>query len=237
MKPKIGLNLDVEQTKTTVYRINRAYVQAIIQAGGTPLIIPPCSDRQMKAYLKEVQAMLLIGGRDYTPERYGKQEDATVKPLHPEREEFDFRLGRFVLTKTDLPVLGICGGMQWINIFYGGSLHVDIEATFPGLGLQHRTIEHIPAAQHPVLVTKSSQLMGIYRRKVIPRVVSSHHQSIDQLGEGLSIEGLSPDGIVEAIAHTQRPFTVGVQWHPEQDFTSNKPLFKAFIRAARQKTK
>jgi putative glutamine amidotransferase len=75
--------------------------------------------------------------------------------------------------------------------------------------------------------------MRIFRRKLIPSVLSSHHQAIDQLGKDLVIEGYSPDGIVEAIAHTKRPFTLGVQWHPEQDFQGNKRLFKAFVRAAR----
>jgi putative glutamine amidotransferase len=233
MKPKIGINLDVDQKKTTVYRVNRAYVMAILLAGGTPVIIPPCDNAQMRSYCRDLKGLLLIGGRDYDPDRYGKQTDPTLNPLHPEREEFDFRLGRYILTKTDIPVLGICGGMQWLNIFYGGGLHVDIESAFPGLGLKHRTIEQIPAASHPVSVVSRSQLMSIYRRKIIPSVLSSHHQAIDQLGKDLVVEGLSPDGIVEAIAHTKRPFTVGVQWHPEQDYQGNRRLFKAFIKAAR----
>ena len=79
-----------------------------------------------------------------------------------------------------------------------------------------------------------SQLMRIYRRKTIPSVLSSHHQAIDRLGKDLVVVGLSPDGIVEAIAHTKRPFTIGVQWHPEQDYEGNKRLFMAFIRAARR---
>jgi putative glutamine amidotransferase len=234
MKPKIGINLDVDQKKTTVYKVNRAYVQAIILAGATPVIIPPCNNAQMKEYCRDLQGFLLIGGPDYSPESYGKVTDSTVSPLHPEREEFDWRLGSYILNHTNLPVLAICGGMQWLNLFYLGSLHVDIETTFPGLGLNHRSVQQIPAAAHPVCVASRSQLMRIYRRKVIASVLSSHHQSIDRLGQNLAIEGLSPDGIVEAIAHTKRPFTVGVQWHPEQDFQGNKRLFKAFIRAARR---
>jgi len=235
MKPKIGINLDVDEGKTTVYKVNRAYVAAILLAGGTPVIIPPCSNAQMKAYVRDLDGLLLIGGRDYAPGRYGKESSPAVTPLHPEREEFDFRLGKYVLEETDLPVLGICGGMQWLNIFYGGSLHVDIEAAFPGLGLSHRTIQHIPAADHPVLVKSGSGLMKIYRRKIIPSTVSSHHQSIDILGHGLEIDGVAPDGIIEAIRHMTRYFTVGVQWHPEQGYEANKRLFKAFIRAARNR--
>jgi putative glutamine amidotransferase len=234
MKPKIGINFDVDQKKTTVYKVNRAYVQAIIEAGGEPVLIPPCSDAQMKRYCKGLKGLLLIGGPDYRPERYGKPTDATVSPVHPEREDFDFRLGRHVLENTDIPVLGICGGMQWLNIFYGGSLHVDIESAFPGLGLSHRSALQIPASEHPVNVFSRTQLMRIYRRKLIPRVLSSHHQAVDLLGEDLVVEALSPDGIIEAIAHRKRPFTIGVQWHPEQDYQGNKRLFKAFIKAARR---
>jgi putative glutamine amidotransferase len=237
MKPRIGINLDVDQSKTTHYKVNRAYVAAILQAGGTPVLIPPCNNTQMRAYVREIDAMLLIGGRDYSPERYGKIADASVTALHPEREEFDFRLGAYILTRTNLPVLGICGGMQWLNIFYGGSLHVDIEAAFPGLGLSHRTVQHIPAADHPVLTEAGSALRKIYRRKVIASAVSSHHESIDRLGRDIVVEGIAPDGIIEAIAHRLRPFTIGVQWHPEQHFSNNKRLFNAFIKAAAQRSK
>jgi putative glutamine amidotransferase len=232
MKPRIGINLDVDQAKTTHYKVNRAYVQAILSAGGIPVIIPPCDDKQMRAYVKEMDAMLLIGGRDYSPESYGKVRDNTVTPLHPEREEFDNRLGAYILTKTKLPVLGICGGMQWLNIFYGGSLHVDVNAAFPGLGQNHRTVVHIPAASHPVQVASGSNLMRIYRRRLIESVVSSHHQSIDRVAQDLVTEGLAPDGIIEAVAHRRRPWTIGVQWHPEQGYASSKRLFRAFLKAA-----
>jgi putative glutamine amidotransferase len=233
MKPRIGINLDVDQLKTTVYKVNTRYVQSIFEAGATPVLVPPCSDAEMKQYCRGLKGFLFIGGRDYAPERYGKSADATVNPLHPEREEFDFRLLSYILNHTDIPVLLICGGLQLLNIFYGGSLHLDIESSFPGLGLKHRSKQQIPAAEHPVLVASRSQLMAIYRRKIIPSVLSSHHQSIDRLGKDLVIEAFSPDGIIEAIAHTKRPFTIGVQWHPEQDFQANKRLFKAFVRAAR----
>jgi putative glutamine amidotransferase len=178
--------------------------------------------------------MILIGGPDYAAERYGKQTDGTVSPMHAEREEFDFRLGQHLMEETDIPILFVCAAMQWLNIYRGGSLHVHIESAFPGLGLNHRSTEQIPAAEHPVNVVSRSQLMKIYRRKVIPRTVSSHHQSIDQLGQGLVIDGYAPDGIVEAISYPARPFTIGVQWHPEQDYEGNKRLFGAFINAARK---
>ncbi len=234
MKPRIGINLDVDEKKTTVYKVNRAYVQAILLSGATPVLVPPCDNAQMESYCRDLQGFIFIGGPDYSPKRYGKRTNSTVHPAHPEREEFDFRLYDYILTKTKIPVLFICLGIQGMNLYYGGSLFVDIARAFPGRGLKHRSSKGIPAASHPVAVVSRSQLMRIYRRKIIASVLSSHHQAIDRLGKDLTVVGLSPDGIVEAIAHTKRPFTIGVQWHPEQDYEGNKRLFMAFIRAARE---
>lgn len=232
MKPKIGINLDVRQEATTRYSVNRAYVQAVLNAGGVPVLLPPMKDRQMKAFVKELDGLLLIGGRDYSPELFGETPSSTVVRLEPEREEFDLRLCRYVLKHTKLPVLGICGGMQLLNIALGGNLLQDIEESLPGLGANHRDKTKNPTAtEHDVDFLVGAMLTTIYGKRKI-RVVSSHHQALKDLAAGLIAEGYSPDGIVEAVVHATRFFTVAVQYHPEQDYETNKRLFRAFVKAS-----
>lgn len=233
MKPKIGINLDVRREATTRYSVNRAYVQAIIKAGGIPVLVPPMEDRLLKAFVRELDGFVLIGGRDYSPELFGEEPSDTVVRLEPEREEFDLRLCRYLLTKTKLPILGICGGMQLLNIACGGTLCQDIEEAFPGQGTLHRNTSKNPTATaHPVEFLAGTVLRKIYRKKVIDSV-SSHHQVVDRLADCFVAEGFSPDGLIEGMSHKRRPFTVGVQYHPEQDYETNKKLFRALIKAAR----
>lgn len=232
MKPKIGINLDVRQEATTRYSVNRAYVQAVIKAGGIPVLLPPMNDRQMKAFVKELDGLLLIGGRDYSPELFGEIPSPTVVRLDPEREDFDLRLCRHVIKNTKLPVLGICGGMQLINIALGGTLIQDIEEMLPGLGNNHRDKTKTPTAtQHDVEFLTGATLTRIYGRRKI-KVISSHHQAVKELARGFVAEGFSADGLIEGMSHNKRPFTIAVQYHPEVDFETNKRLFRALVKAS-----
>lgn len=234
MKPKIGINLDVREEATTRYSVNRAYVQAVIKAGGIPVLLPPMKDSLLKKFLKELDGVLLIGGRDYSPELFGEAASNTVVRLAKEREEFDLRLCRRVVKKTNLPVLGICGGMQLMNVAMGGTLHQDIEEVFPGQGVMHRDRSGSRAASHLVTFASGTQFAEIYGELSID-TVSSHHQVVKDLADGFVAAGFSPDGLVEAMYHGSRPFTLGVQYHPEQDFEGNRALFKALIKASKQK--
>lgn len=230
-KPKIGVNLDIRTDKTTNYVVNRAYIRAIIESGGMPIIIPPCDRKMMRSYARTLDGMLFIGGPDYSPALYGETDHPTIKHLDPERENFDLTLFAY-LHKRRIPILGICGGMQLINIVLGGSLIQDIDTHRPGSGAAHST-GTIPAAYHPVDLVKGSRLATIYGATRIETIVSSHHQSIKNLGRDLILQGISAaDGIVEAIALVGDDYLVGVQWHPEQDYPTNKPLFDSLITAA-----
>ncbi len=231
-KPLIAVNLDIDRGKTTNYKLNRAYIQAILAVGALPVIIPPMKQKDMIAMLAACDGILLIGGPDYNPERYGETACSQISPLDPEREEFDFRLVEYVIERTNMPVLAICGGMQLLNIYFGGSLHQHIETSFPGQGETHRSTIVQPHASHPVDLVKGLRLRKIYRKAIVP-TVSSHHQSVKVLGQGLTLEAIACGSeIVEAFSGPGRRYLIGVQWHPEQDFAANKLLFRSLIAAA-----
>lgn len=237
MKPLIALNCEIDTTGTGKVRVNRTYVEAIRMAGGIPLPVAPQATRDVKQLLGLVSGFVFIGGRDYSPSRYGEVQHPSVDPCHPIREEFDFRLMGLALEARDKggqpkPILSICAGLQLLNIKLGGSLHQDIETLKPGHGLLHRNKEVV--ARHPIKLTAGSQLRAIYRSAVVERPISSHHQCINRPGKNLVVTGLSEDGIIEAVEHTTRLFTLGVQWHPEADYEGSARLFRALIRRAGQ---
>ena len=234
-KPRIAINLDVSRGKTTVYQFNRAYINAILLAGGIPVVVPPTKQRDMVSILATCDGVILIGGRDYNPRLYGENPSTTITPLDQEREEFDLRFVKYLVNHTRLPILGICGGLQLLNIHFGGSLIQDIESVYPGLGENHRSEIKQPHADHPVALQTGGKLRKIYGRCRLPSVVSSHHQAIKTLGKGLQLESSAEDGIAEGLSHSKHPYLVGVQWHPEQDYEANKRLFRSLIRAAQNR--
>jgi putative glutamine amidotransferase len=235
-KPRIAINIDVKRGRTTNYLLNRAYIQAILNSGGIPIIIPPMKQKDMIAMLRQCDGVMLIGGPDYHPSNYGEEAlpDPILSLLDKEREEFDFRFIKHVIKRTKLPVLGICGGLQLINIYFGGTLVQDLETTFPGRGEEHRSEIKQPHAEHPVHLLWTGKMRHIYGKSILPSTVSSHHQCIKIIGKDLNFEGFAPDGTPEALSHFSRPYLFAVQWHPEQDYQANKKLFKSLISAARK---
>ena len=258
-KPLIGLNVDVDVTKPEQVRIARAYYEAVEKAGGIAVLIPPCKPAAMRAILDRLDGVLLIGGRDYDPAFFGEASHQSVALLHPDRIKFDLALAKEAI-KRNLPVLGICGGLQLINIALGGSLIIDIptylatgkietassnaggdkangansadSATSTKPSIKHRANEGERRAEHPASVIRDSLLFSIYG-SVIAVTVSSHHQAANRLGRRLKAVAFAPDGIIEAIEHRFKRFVVGVQWHPERDFAGNRRLFRAFIEACK----
>lgn len=237
-KPIIGLNVDVDVTKPEQVRVARAYYEAVEKAGGIAVLIPPSKPASMRRILDRLDGVLLIGGRDYNPELYGGEQDETVALLHPDRVKFDLALAKEAI-KRNLPVLGICGGLQLINIALGGSLIIDIPKHLASLAncavrpdIKHRANEGEPRATHPATVVRDSKLFPIYG-SVIAQTVSSHHQAALKLARWLKATAHAEDGIIEAVEHLRKRFVVGVQWHPERDFEGNRRLFKAFVTACK----
>ncbi len=233
MKPIIGINLDIEQGPPPVASVQLNYYEAVQRAGGIPIMLPPMPDSDLDALLSQIHGLLLIGGLDYSPDLYGESTHASCELLDPARQEFDLRLAQRAIDKTKLPVLGICGGCQLLNISLGGTLIQDIRTEHP-----HSTVPHTKPngwregfARHTVLIDRESLLGKIYGAELVD-VTTSHHQAIKALGSGLRVTARAEDGVIEAVEMENRHFTVGVQWHPERDFEGNERLFKEFVQQA-----
>ncbi|HEY9730718.1 MAG TPA: gamma-glutamyl-gamma-aminobutyrate hydrolase family protein [Drouetiella sp.] len=233
MKPIIGINLDVTTGTPPQASIQTTYYEAIQKAGGIPILLPPMSDSDLDDVLRSLNGVLLIGGLDYCPSKYGEETSETVEKCDKQREEFDFRLIDRTLHQTSLPILGICAGAQLLNISLGGSLIQDINSEIPGTDVVHTINKGWQANphKHPVNLQLSSQLGRIYKSERFD-VPTSHHQAVKKLGKGLVAVAHADDGVIEAVELIDRPFIIGVQWHPERDFAGNANLFQHFIQAA-----
>lgn len=233
MKPTIGINVDLTAGSPDQINLNATYYTAIQKAGGIPLPLVPMPDEDLKQVLSTLGGIMLIGGRDYHPEAYGDIVRNKLAITHPVRQDFDLRLAKMVLSDTHMPVLGICAGHQLINISLGGTLVQDIESEIAETALVHGASLEGQCAmmKHPVKIAPGSELHSIYRTNEID-APSSHHQAIDKLGRGLVVSALAADGIIEAVEAPHRPFTIGVQFHPERD--EDPALFNALIRAAQK---
>ncbi len=212
------------------------YVESVRRAGGEPRVFDPLED-QPEQIVGEVQGVLMTGGVDIDPARYGDEPHATVTAIEPERDAFEFAL-LLAARKAGLPIFGICRGMQVMNVALGGSLIQDIAAEMTGI-LQHTLPTPPCAVAHEVWVSKGSRLWTLMQEKMADAdtcsVNSRHHQAIKRLAPGFEVTATAPDGVIEAIEYANATFCLGVQWHPENFWRTGefRPLFEGFIEACR----
>jgi gamma-glutamyl-gamma-aminobutyrate hydrolase PuuD len=233
MKPIIGINVDIEPGPAQAAIVQGNYFHAVLKAGGIPVLIPPMPDDDLNEVLARINGLLLIGGNDYDPKHYHEQACKEVKLAAPARDDFDLRLIQRAVVGSNVPVLGICAGAQALNIGLGGSLYQDIPSEFPASKVEHSSKNGWESGwhNHVVKLEPQSKLAKIYP-KLSFAVPTSHHQSVKRLGAGLTACAHAEDGVIEAVEYADKPFAVGVQWHPERDFDNNKPLFDTFIKFA-----
>jgi putative glutamine amidotransferase len=231
MKPIVGINTDIREALPRLAQVQTEYIQAIEQAGGIPLLIPPMSDESLAELLGRINGLMLIGGADYSPAHYEEEPHPKASLVSACRDEFDLRLVTRALERAELPMLGICAGCQILNLGLGGSLIQDIPSQLKDSKVEHSSPDgwHDGWNQHQVKITTGSRLSRIYPQLTLS-VPTSHHQSIKQVAEGLQATAYADDGVVEAVEHNKRAFAIGVQWHPERDFPTNRVLFEEFIR-------
>lgn len=201
-----------------------AYVQAVERAGGRPVLLPPVDDG-LSETLDISAGLILAGGPDIEPALYGETiDEATTAGLAPDRDRAELALLAAALQRGT-PVLGICRGMQLLNLAYGGTLsrHLPDEVGHEW----HRTTPG-QFDLHEVSTAPDSRLRSILGERAT--VHSAHHQGLRKIGDGLSATAWAPDGVVEGIEDPDRELVLGVLWHPEEDERS--PLFDALVAAA-----
>jgi putative glutamine amidotransferase len=228
--PLIAVSAYCEQARWGVWEreavvLPRRYVDAVAAAGGIPVLLPPGPG--IGDALARLDGLMLSGGGDIDPARYGAQPSAQVTSVRPERDAAEFALLDAAMSLR-LPVLGICRGMQVINVAQGGSLHQHLPDVVGHDG-------HAPTAgafgQHEVRVAAGSRLSEILGSDAVT-TPTHHHQAVDRLGKGLTATAWAADGTIEAFeADAGDQFLLAVQWHPEAG--DDPTLFQALIAAAR----
>ena len=241
-KPIIGVTPDFNAGnrkdmggKEPTYFLRARYMRAIEDAGGIPVVLPLLSNRAgWRQVVAHVHGLLITGsGSDLAPEFYGERQRHKFARMSRERATMELGIAKAAY-RAGVPMLGICGGMQSINVALGGTLYQDIAA-------QLKTpIDHLPShsatrTSHSVQIAPGSLLRRI-AGKARMDVNSSHHQSVKKVASNLAQTAVAPDGVIEAIEAPDRVFILGVQWHPEFLYERDpiqRRLFSALIRAAR----
>lgn len=232
-KPMIGIGADVSVTPGKRDRAFAftTYVESLRRAGAIPVVIPPQPENAADL-LAGLDGLLLAGGDDCDPALYGEERHSSVEPMDPRRQDNEVALAR-AAREQGIPTLGICLGMQMMNVAAGGSLVQDIDSEMQ-TEIRHASPPE-NRARHDVTVEQGTQLASILHQREL-NVNSSHHQAIRNIGRGFRVTAHAPDGIVEGLEDPGRPFYLGVQWHPEEMTGENSAsaLFGALVEAARQ---
>jgi putative glutamine amidotransferase len=239
VRPMIGITCDLDlgtgrearAPGRGVHVLYDDYVQAILASGGLPVLLPAVmSEESRAAYAQHLHGLLIPGSpADIDPACYGEEPHARLGPVNPLRTDFELQLVSLAL-RRELPVFGICGGAQVLNVALGGSLYQDIPSQVSkaykhsGFSERAHTVDIVPG-------TRLAAILGIPEM----RVNSLHHQAVKVPGQGMVVSASARDGVIEAVEISSRPFVVGVQWHPERLFVADEAaqqLFSAFVQAA-----
>jgi len=237
-RPVIGIvsNFDVEKDG---YFCSAHYVRALERAGALPVILPYVNADEVAAVLDQISGLVLTGGGDFPAELYGASPHPAIQRMIPERDRYEFALARSALDRR-IPILGICRGMQLLNVVAGGTIFphtLDELAT----AIDHRDGTPLDQTVHEVHVERETQLSTLCGEQSSSfRVNSLHHQAIKQLASEFVISARAAVGIIEAIERPDRPFVIGVQWHPECMYDSEpacRRLIDNFAKACNRTEK
>ncbi len=235
MKPVIGISgyprvVETSVGPTLLHTASRFYVESVERAGGVPIVLPVMAPDAVDDVIRAVQGVLLTGGGDVQPSRYGAKPVSETNGVDPARDDFDIRLLEQAIA-ADLPVLATCRGMQVVNVALGGSL-----------------IQHVPTVTGQVHDHHERWREGVHRVKIEPDshlaealgatevdVNSIHHQAVDEAAPGTRAVAWADDDTIEAIEMPGSPHVVAVQWHPEllEDWPEQQGLFRQLVEHAR----
>jgi putative glutamine amidotransferase len=239
VQPLIGITCDLDlgtgrETRAPgrkAHVLYDDYVQAILASGGLPVLLPAVmSGESRTAYIEHLHGLLVPGSpADVDPACYGEEPHPRLGPVSPLRTDFEMQLVELAL-QHELPVFGICGGSQVLNVALGGSLYQDIPSQLA------KAYKHSGASEpaHTVDIVAGTRLAAILDTQEM-RVNSLHHQAVKVPGQALVVSASARDGVIEAVEISGQPFVIGVQWHPERLFVedeASRRLFSAFVQAA-----
>ncbi|MDP3058642.1 MAG: gamma-glutamyl-gamma-aminobutyrate hydrolase family protein [bacterium] len=233
MKPVIGVTC-VHDWKEERNRQNNTYIQAVLKAGGVPILLPCLESREdIEQHLDRIDALLVCGGPDMDPSYFGEEPHPKLGSISPMMDVYENCIIKLALHRN-MPILGICRGVQVVNIVAGGTLMQDIATSAPCETLKHQQEAPRSSKSHSVEVRANTKFAKIFPASNM-RVNSFHHQAVNVVAPGFVVSAVAPDGIIEAIESTRHSFVIGVQWHPEcmWDQSENYDgLFEAFIESA-----
>lgn len=207
------------------------YVGAVRGAGGVPILLPP-EETQIDTLVGLVDALLFTGGGDIDPSRYGGAGHSTIYRIDPTRDAFEIELARAAIAKN-VPLLGICRGLQVLAIASGGCRLIPHVPDRFGEQVPHRVHQSQPTT-HTVQLREQSKLAKMVNSQRT-EVVSWHHQAVEKTPNGWRAVGYAADGLIEALEHEHHPWAVALQWHPEMSLPNDcsQALFKAFVAAGK----
>jgi putative glutamine amidotransferase len=233
-RPLVGVSTYLERTRFGVWDTPSAvlpagYLDGIVRAGGMPVLLPPVEGWEPD-HLSNLDGLIIAGGADVDPSCYAAGREPATGPARPDRDESESELVNLAV-KLGIPLLGVCRGMQLLNVVLGGTLHQHLPD-------RTGTTDHLPApgtfGRVPVTVAAGSRLAATVGERV--EAACHHHQAIDRLGDGVRAVAWADDGTVEGIEVPGEVFAVGVQWHPEvgrDGDDTDRLLFEALVREAR----
>ncbi len=238
-QPVIGVTTQVNQTPQGLpqVRVMFPYLQALARAGAVPVLLPSIEpEAHWRALYERVDGVLFTGGGDVTPARYGGNGHPRVNGEEPDRDSLELALLQACLDEGK-PFLGICRGLQVINVGLGGTLYADLADEKPG-ALKHDYYPDWPRDHlaHSVRLAAESWLVSLGGGETLP-VNSLHHQGIRDLAPPLRVDAWAPDDLIEAVSLPGHPFGRAVQWHPEWLAASRKDMqgiFDLFVQAVQQ---
>ena len=237
MKPVIGIvaNKDMNRLNMAASMVTCTYVSALEAAGGVPIVFPfTLNSGNLVSMLSSVDGVLFPGGGDVDPQLYDEPENGQMEKVDRELDCFQMIMARLAIERQ-MPVLGICRGIQLINIVLGGTLVQDIPTQMAESALSHQGQGISRTTEHEIDIVAGTRLHSFFGTRIM--VNSWHHQSIDELGKGLVVSAMASDGVIEAAEHRSLPVDL-VQWHPElmmQKSSDMLPLFNAFVEKCKSR--
>lgn len=231
MKPIVGLTSQSEhQINRKINKVNNTYIQSVIENGGIPVVIPVLQDiEDINRYIDIIDGIIFTGGEDVSSLYFSEEPIREVSHIDRDRDKMELELFKEAYDR-DMPILGICRGVQLINIALGGSLYQDIYKAVPE-AIGHTCGHNIQEGHHTIEVDRDSILYEVYGEEKL-LVNSLHHQAVKDLGKNLRVTSRAVDGIIESIESTEDKIIFGVQFHPEAMGTKYKEyngIFKYFI--------